>query len=353
MKHLLYILLGISCLIACTGSPNKTFPRYSDSNFTKTKALSAQVISLDTILFRYPFRVTVRDSVAVVMDLHNLDHYLHAFTYPGWKHIASFGKRGEAPGEMLSAANIQFNSIDSLWALDPNKMEITRWKISPSTGSAERVEEIKLDKKLVRSLDFRTMKSGFWVSDYMGDHRFWEVDNNGKPIKSNGKIPSETANEDTSRPALAQAWRSFMDYNPDNGILAMATQLGEAIEIYNLKDNTHTVLYGPAGEPEFQTAKDGSGVPSGIMGFSDIKVTKQYIYAVFHGIKFKDKLAARQRGEEPEDGGRFIYVFDLQGNPVQKYTLDHAIYGIDINEETNTIVATEVKSDDPIIEIKI
>ena len=40
--------------------------------------------------------------------------------------------------------------------------------------------------------------------------------------------------EKTVRPALAQAWRSFIDYNPDNGILAMATQLGEAIEIYNL-----------------------------------------------------------------------------------------------------------------------
>ena len=29
------------------------------------------------------------------------------------------------------------------------------------------------------------------------------------------------------RPALAQAWRSFIDYNPRNGILAVATQLGE------------------------------------------------------------------------------------------------------------------------------
>jgi hypothetical protein len=74
MKHLLYILIGISCLGACTSSPDSHFPRYSD--FTKTKALSAQVINLDTILFRYPFRVTIRDSIAVVMDLHNIDHYL-------------------------------------------------------------------------------------------------------------------------------------------------------------------------------------------------------------------------------------------------------------------------------------
>lgn len=354
MKHLLYILIGIisiNGLTNCTGSPGTHYPRYS--TFPEEKAIRAQIIPLDTILLRYPFRVAVRDSIAVVMDLHNMDHYLHAFTYPGWKHVVSFGKRGEAPEEMLSAENIQFNSLDSLWALDANKMEITRWKISPSTGSAERVEEIKLDKKLVRSLDFSTMESGFLIPDYMGEHRFWEIDSKGKPTKSNGKIPSETANEETLRPALAQAWRSFIDYNPNKGVLVMATQLGETLEIYNLKDNTHKTVYGPEGEPLFKTGKNGSGIPNGIMGFSDIKVTNEYIYAVFQGIKFKDKMTAYQRGLEPEDGGRFIYVFDLQGNPIRKYTLDHAIYGIDINEETNTIIATEVKSNDPIIVFKI
>lgn len=282
-----------------------------------------------------------------------MDNYLHAFTYPEWKHIVSFGKRGEAPEEMLSAENIQFDSLDSLWVLDANKMEITRWKIFPAIGSVQRLERIKLNKKLIRSLEFHTMESAFLIPDYMGQCRFWKVDNSGNPIKSYGEIPCEVVVKETSRPALAQAWRSFMDYNSNNGVLAIVTQLGETLEIYNLKENTHKVLYGPEGEPKFKTAKDGSGIPSGIMGFSDIKVTNNYIYAVFQGIKFKDKLAAYQRGEQPEDGGRFIYVFDLKGNPVLKYTLDHAIYGIDINEETNTIVATEVKSDDPIIEFKI
>ena len=187
----------------------------------------------------------------------------------------------------------------------------------------------------------------------MGEFRYWEVDSNGKPVKSFGEIPSETIDENTVRPALAQAWRSFMDYNPDNGILAIATQLGEVFEIFNLKDNTHKVLYGPAGEPQYKTAKDGTGVPTGIMGFSDIKVTNKYIYAVFQGIKFDDKIAAIKQGKEPENGAKYIYVFDLEGNPVRRYELDRRINSIDINEETNTIVATEVKSDDPIIEFKI
>ena len=351
MKYILSILIGISTLAACSGNQHPTFPRYAD--FPETKVIKAQVVDLDTILLRYPFRVAVRNSIAVVMDLHNTDHFLHAFTYPEWKHLVSFGKRGEGPDEMLSAENIQFNSLDSLWAIDANKMEITRWKISPTNGSAERVEEIKLDKKLVRSLDFHTMESGFFIPEYMGESRYWEVDCNGKPIKTIGEIPSETIDENTVRPALAQAWRSFIDYNPDNGILAMATQLGEVFEIFNLKENTHKVFYGPEGEPQYKPASDGSGIPTGIMGFSDIKVTKKHIYAVFQGIRMEDKIADIKKGIEPENGAKYIYMFDLEGKPIRRYELDHRINSIDINEETNTIVATEAKSDDPIIEFKI
>ena len=55
----------------------------------------------------------------------------------------------------------------------------------------------------------------------------------------------------------------------------MATQLGEALEIYNLKTQTHNVMYGPAGEPQF-IAKGGEGFLTGIKGFVDIQVTDDH-----------------------------------------------------------------------------
>lgn len=340
----------MSGLISCVGSSDTPYPRYAA--FPLEKAITAQEVSLDTVFLRYPFRVTVKDSVALIMDLHNADYYYHAFTYPAWKHIVSFGKRGEAPGEMLSAETFQFNSLDSVWALDANKMHISRWSISPASCSAEQQEIISLDKSLIRSLDFYVTDSCFLIPDYLGEHRYHQVDYSGKPIKSMGKIPTEADYEETVRPALAQAWRSFTDYNAQNEIYTLATQLGEAIEIYNLKTNTHTVLYGPNGEPQFKSV-GAEGIPTGIMGFSDIQVTDRYIYTVFHGISFKEKAAAYQRGEKPEDGGRYIYVFDLEGNPVCKYTLDRAIYGIHVDEKANRIIATNVNSDNPIVEFEI
>lgn len=169
---------------------------------------------------------------------------------------------------------------------------------------------------------------------------------NIKLIEKIGAIP--TANEKAlyeARPALAQAWRSFLDYNPHNGVLAAVTQLGEVVEVYNLKDSTHVVRIGEHNEPEFKVS-DGYGIPTGIMGFSDVQVTDSAIYAVFHGTSFKE--IARQSGRLP-DGGKYIYVFSLKGEPLCKYVLDHYIYGIWVDEATKTIMATDVNSDQPIL----
>lgn len=209
-----------------------------------------------------------------------------------------------------------------------------------------------MDKRLVRALDFYPMESGFLVSDYLGEYRQKWTDREGKWIHSANQIPTENNYEDIARPALAQAWRSFFDYNPQKGILVMATQLGEALEIYNFTDTTQTVRYGPNGEPQFAISQS-EGIPTGIMGFSDVHITDHFIYTVFHGRSFKDIGQAYQRGEDIEDGGRYIYVFDLKGNPVRKYVLDHAIYGIDVDEDTGTILATDVNSNDPILSFKI
>lgn len=79
MNYYVYIVLLIGSLVSCSES-SRHFPRYED--FPDEKALNAQVIHLDTALFRYPFRVAVKDGIAIIMDLHNVDYFFHAFSYP-------------------------------------------------------------------------------------------------------------------------------------------------------------------------------------------------------------------------------------------------------------------------------
>lgn len=314
--------------------------------FPKEKELKGEVIELDTALLRYPFRIRIEGDKAIILDLHGSDHYGQLFQYPSFRYLSSFGRRGDSPTEMLSVENLRFYN-HGVWTLDANKKELTRLDPSSSGDSLLRDGAVTLGEDILRPLDFAIYNdTTFIIPDYSGENRFCWVDREGKLKDKMGIIPS--INEEAfknARPALAQAWRSFIDYNANNGVLAAVTQLGEVVEVYNLKDSTHVVCIGEHGEPEFQVS-DGYGIPTGIMGFSDVQVTDSAIYAVFHGTSFKD--IAKQSGRLP-DGGKNIYVFSLKGEPLSKYVLDHYIYGIWVDEATKTIIATDVNNDQPIV----
>lgn len=57
------------------------------------------------------------------------------------------------------------------------------------------------------------------------------------------------------------------------------------------------IIYGPHGEPEFQSTPSDA-IPIGIMGFSDIQITDNYIYTVFHGKTFKEIEQALKQGKK-------------------------------------------------------
>ena len=344
------IALSVFLLSSCASKPTEASVAYGD--FLQTIALKGTTVPVDTALFRYPFRIRVQGDKVAVMDLHSTDHFCHLFHYPDFRYLASLGKRGEAPGEVLSSENIRWNG-EFLWLLDTGKSEINRYGVSLSGDSLSRQEAVKIDEEVLRTLDFvQYDDSTFIIPDYSGDSRFCLINRKGHLLRRVGTIP--TGNTDAlqnARPALAQAWRSFIDYNPRNGVLAAVTQLGEVLEVYNLKDSTHVVRIGPHGEPEFKVA-EGYGIPTGIMGFSDVQVTDKAIYAVFHGRSFKEIMQNAQKGIQV-DGGQYIYVFSLHGEPLCKYVLDHYIYGISVNESEGIIYATDVNQDDPIMKYKM
>lgn len=342
----IYIIVNIWVILSCTSVIDKS-NHYTD--FPKVIELKSIVQEIDTAVFRYPFRIRIDKDRVIIMDLHNLDYYYHLFTYPDFKYLSSFGKRGNAPEEMLSAEN--FRLIDSsLWTLDANKRELREYCFNTNRDSVLLHDRIVLEESLLRPLDLAIFHDSlFIIPDYSGENRLCWTERSGRLKNKTGAIP--TNNKEAakhSKPALAQAWRSFIDYNPDNGVLATVTQLGEVIEIYNIKDTTYTVTKGPFGEPEFRIS-GGYAVPSGIMGFSDIQITDNYIYAVFHGRTFKEL----SQQKEHIDGGKFIYVFDLKGKPIIKYVLDSYIYGIFVDEKNGVIWATDVNKDQPILRFNI
>ena len=332
------IPLGLLSFLAACGRQET-----SAVHFPETEYLSVSVVKrIEDVPMRYPFRVRATDSSLYVMDLHGYEYYCHQFEYPSMKYIRSIAYKGRGPGELLDAENIRINKQGELWILDANRATIHGFRADEDTVYSA----IALDKRLIRSLDFAFYDDSLWiVPDYTGTHRFDVLHVDGNLRESRGQLPLRKKDKTIPDLVYAQAWRGFLDYNQENGLLAIATQLGEVIEIYSLPgDSLVKVLYGKEGEPRFQY-RNGYAVPEGIMGYSDVFVGKKHIYALFWGHSFKDI-----RRDVSIEGGNCIQVVDWLGHPVKQYSLDRYITGFCIDEEKGKIIGLDVNSDQPVVE---
>lgn len=342
----MYFLLCI--LLLCAWSIY-TRTRNSEIVFPETRELYAVTIPMDTAIFRYPFRIQVHGDRAVLLDLHGADYFFHLFTYPEFRYLSSFGKRGESPDEIVSTASFRWND-SGLWILDSGRSALIRWELNELSDSMLHKETVRLSKDILLPLDFVQYDDSTWiVPDHSGEHALCWVSRSGQLRKKSGSIPTLEHKDDLKEtPAvLAQAWRSFLDYHPDSGVLVSVTQLGEVLEVTREKDRFHSVYIGDHGEPQFWVA-GGYGIPTGVMGFSDVQVTDRAIYTVFHGRSFQEIEESHKKGQYLPDGGQYILAYSLDGKPQCKYVLDRYIYGIYVDEKLGLIWATDVNSDEPL-----
>ena len=358
MKHPLYIYYSIGiafALTACSPSGSQRTEGLQDKEITGTTAVPdtettiVQDIDLEPVYFRYPYRIEIRDSLAVILDLHNDSHYLYAFTYPDWQPIAPFGRRGEGAGR--AALGRPRTALRPRFRLGLGCQPDADYPLGPSTRKPNRSRASKPSRSTngcSARLISAKHRTASWSMITPASTVTHVLSPDGQILRSVGTVPTRHKDLLENAPALAQAWRSFMDYNPRNGILAQATQLGDVLEIHNLQTGFHTVIYGPGDEPIF-TAYGSESVPKGTKGFNDVRVTDRYIYASYDGTTFKEKLRRFQAGEKDPDGGFYFHVYDLQGKLLRRMHLNRSIFGIHIDETSDQISATTTDTDCPVV----
>ena len=347
----LVVLLVLGIFYAFTTIPPKA--KLSEISFPVMEKLQGQVIPLDTTLFRYPYRLRVNEDRVVIEDLHGVDHFFHLFTYPDFRYLSSFGQRGQGPEEMITVDDCRWLG-KSFWGLDNSKSELVRWDFDENCTRMLHKERVKLDKATFRAFDFVFYKNGsVLIPNFSGDTRFCQIDRNGKLVKKWGEIPTENQKALKESPhAFGQGWSSFIDYSPKSETLVAVTQLGEVLEIWNAKKNTHQVIKGKLGEPKFKISQDYA-IPSGIKGYNDVQVTGRAIYAIFAGLSFKEVVGKSRKGINFPEGGSTIRVFSLEGEPLKEYKLDHSVSGIWIDEQAGKMWALDVNSDEPLVEYRL
>ena len=344
----LVVLLGVLSVYSLAEIFSEV--EFAEIVFPKTVKLEGSVVSLDSALFRHPYRLRVNGDRVVIEDLHGIDHFFHLFSYPDFRYLSSFGQRGQGPEEMMTVDDCRWRG-NAFWGLDNIKSELVRWDFDENRTRMIRAERVKLDKATFRAFDFVFFRnSSVLIPDFSGDTRFCEVDLNGKLTQKWGEIPAENQKAMKEVPyAFGQGWVSFIDYSPQSGTLVAATQLGDVLEIWNTEKNTHQVIKGKLGDPMFNISQSYA-IPSGVKGYNDIQVTERAIYAIFVGSSFKEIIGKNQKGINVPHGGRTVRVFSLNGEPLKEYKLDHSVSGIWVDEQAGKMWALDVNSDEPLVE---
>lgn len=352
MKSKLLVFVLLPLLAACNEKrqqPQGDSRTIIEEAVQKGEVLKGEAVPIDTALFRYAYRMRVQGDKAVILDLHNADYYYHVFTYPDFKYISSFGKRGEGPGESIYASNVRFAGANTVWALDDGKGRMYRYG-GIAKGETPRLEkDILLDKKLFRSLDFDLSDTlTAVIPDYSGENRFsWANISTGDLLYKSEQIPiSDEKLLKESAPAVAQGWNSFISFSPDKKILVAVTQFGDRLDVYDMQTHKHIGKLGGDGEPKFNVSPEGYGYPAGSLCYYDVQVTNRYIYTIYDGRKFKDivKLA-----DAYKQGGRIFRIFNHDGEVVKTYVLDRPIAGIYVDEARGTVYGLDVNADEQIM----
>jgi hypothetical protein len=284
---------------------------------------------------RYPYRMALSDSFIFILDLHPYEFFIHCFTYPDFHYYNSLCKKGNGPEEFILVHNIQCYK-DTLFIYDSRNRiySIDVHKISTAGNTFDYIT-------LTNDYGFLTngvrVENKFYypIFNILNDGRVLTFDTEGNYLYSLGEIRLTEKREINA--ATCQAWISFLGGNEN--LIVAATQFGEVIDIFDADKKQHTIK-GKGGDPVYQEYK-GYAAPNGITGFEDVTVTERFIYAVYNGETMKER-------KEELQGGSQIYVFDYNGQPQQKITLDRRVMCIYIDEKKKILYALDVNSDYPL-----
>lgn len=340
---LTFIVILISIyLLACEGVKNDTVLNKNKTAFTEFPK-ERNVVFKD--LFEYTKgnvnSIFIRDSVLVFMNgKSGIDYFFYNYSLK--KDILSEGflKKGRGPNEALgvSSAGI-FNN--SFWVYD-----ITLKKILTINKSKI------LEDPLFPEFNEYSFKDDFQGMDFMDSLIYLTVGEEKttykivkKDLTLHTKIAEfgqfENITPEKNVTAVKDAYTCYIYGKPSGDKFVLPYRYTDVIEIYDIKKNTHIAIQGPlCFDVDYEEGKRNGyffmqKTKETRKAFVSGTVTDNFIYLVYSGHLYKD---------ENWSYGKYVFVYDWDGNAIQKILLDRYVYTIAVSADDKTIYSYDKNS---------
>lgn len=286
----------------------------------------------------WPADVLVVDGRVVVTDYPSGGSAVHVFTAGSLRHVLSFGRLGDGPGEFRGPPSVLKAAEDgAFWTYDGNQARLTLYRFADvQNGEFKGAEHIPLIvERIMYELAFLDRDRAVGLGLFSGG-RFALVDLRTADIRFTGTLP---ASKDATPPHVVQnAYLGKLAAHPSGSRFALATAHGGIIEIY---DGDGSLLHSADTpfpfEPDYQAEPGGNGprMARGFLnrgGYVGLDATQDFIFALFSGRAQGHFLSSYRDAE-------YLHVLDWEGNLVRVFRFDRLVSDIAVSRDGNTLFA--------------
>lgn len=344
MRHVKYFLFMVLSALFTSCEQQKEYENSSRlvlADFPEVVQLKGQTLEFDEPIMR-PSYIYFADSFLIVKE-DRADFLLHKYNLNSLRKESECFTFGSGPNEFLWIQSIQFDD-SCLWLADIQSASISQYSrenvlLSDSLG-VELIRKISFEdhfKNIIVLPDSQfvaivanTNKKRLSYYDFKGDF-----------VETKGDFP-KFGNEFTDFENL-EGFVCNMVLSPDKDQLFLFHMYTDLIEIYNLHGELKKRIHGPdCFFPEVKQMSQDDMIRVGSIpdksrdAYFCPVVVDDKIYVLYSGAYYNPMKPAYLLSN--------VFVFDNDGAPLKRYSLDRPICGLAVDPKTNTLYGI---SDDP------
>lgn len=335
-KYIIRIFISLVIILALFFLYNIFFNK--STSFKKEFTLLRQVSEFGDSLGS-PSRLIVLDSTIIIIDNKPLTGFSSVQAYgASGIYLRSFGRQGQGPNEMLSPWQIFIDPANknNFWIFDLALYRLTEFSLNGKENNkfitfkgGMPYSPILLKNGLIESPGFSLTKGRLAV-----------YDTSGKMLKIIGEIPPGKK-ENVPVPVHQVAFQSVLKVKPDGSLLVLAVRYADMLEIYKPDGTLVKRVHGPVNKNPIYNVDLVNGSPvmaidtkNSIIGYTDIALTNNYIYALFSGRTINEY-------HQKAPYGNHVHVFNWKGEILKVYKTDSDLLTIAVSNDENRLYAVQ------------
>lgn len=334
LSTLAIVVTGWGALTALLPASERDALFELDHDFLSPRPLHGETVSASD-QFAMPISVGIVGERLVLADGMG-DPAIHVLDRKSGELRRSMGRQGEGPGEFIAPRTVDPISGESaFWVFDGGTQRLTRVDLD-SDEPISQVETVALRSGATLLETLWGPDGGVIALGFFGDGRLGYFDAEGDQLASAGRLPPNPM--DLPGNVVQHAYQGRIQPDPARERLAVGSRHASRLELYDADGTLRALARSPFEfEPEFEVKETEHGpvmAPLSAMryGYIDVAAGENVVLGLFSG---------RTLAANPEDAnfGRFVHVFDWDGQFLAAYQLDADVFSITLDEEANALYA--------------